>query len=100
MSLIRWWKETRTPALKCDRLGHVPGFETRTGYKSAKYSWHVLDKVHQERPCCRRCGQISGDWVTVDRTGFNSVSWPSEMWDEYYANGCERWTDIGWRSAP
>lgn len=95
---MRWFREMRQPALKCERLGHDVAVETRTGWTSSESWSHVMDKVRQERRACRRCGAILGDWVTVDRDGFHSVSWPTSMWDEYYANGNERWTNHGWRS--
>ncbi len=98
MSLRTWFAERKAPALKCARIGHDVGMETRTGWVAPEHGWHVMDKVKQERCACHRCGEVMSSWVTVSRSGFNSVSWPSELWDEYEANDYERWTDHGWRS--
>lgn len=87
----RWRAERRNPALKCERVGHVPVIERREGYVSPwredfkcsiynrSYRTYVCIGVTQERAACGRCGEASSPWDNIEEEGYNSYSWPSDM---------------------
>lgn len=81
----RWWSEFRRPALKCERVGHVPNGEWRRGYQRADYFKDfraVVVKVRQERHVCFRCKVKLSPWVETKRSCINSYGAPQNVWDQ------------------
>ena len=69
--LRRWWKETGTPKLKCNRVGH--------NWKVTA-SWRSLDSVVYNEVIeiqCKRCGRfptyhLTGRTVAVELRSFSN----------------------------
>lgn len=96
---MRWLREWRNPALKCQRLGHATGLEFRKGYRrpdfdKGEHRHYVCVSVYEDRPACLRCEQPLGDWRQVHRRGFNSYSWPGDQAEKFETAG-EYWTSHG-----
>lgn len=92
---MRWWREFRNPALKCERLGHAMRDVAFSGYclpgrNGLSYYYHaVAVRVKVTFHVCRRCkwedtakkkiedhgsiqrlGMSSSDWRELEETGF------------------------------
>lgn len=96
----RWFKELNDPTLKCARVGHREVIEYRKGYRRSgdkEWRYYPAVGVTQERPSCYRCKVALGEWVEVYATGFDSISWPSDLMEEFRRNG-ERWSSFGYRA--
>lgn len=87
--MLRFWKELRNPALKCERVGHKHATRSRSGMVRSK-SYYVADRVEQERDWCPRCGVAHGPWSDISRTGISSWLAPSEVMREFERTG-EYW---------
>lgn len=80
---MRWWREFKNPALKCERVGHSLGTEVRAGFvkpeRADGYSYICMG-VTQRRLACIRCRAPMGDWTDSGRRqGFTGFSWPSDQ---------------------
>ena len=101
--MLRWFKELRSPSLKCERTGHRPGIEYRRGFRKPslegrEYRYYVCIGVTDERPACLRCRTPLGEWKETRHDGFTGFSWPRNQADEFNANG-EIWDARGFRAA-
>lgn len=77
--MFRWLRERRNPALKCERLGHIPADEIRQGYKPP--TWYgVADYVEETRKACSRCSVALGEWKRTDWGNVASLRMPDECW--------------------
>jgi hypothetical protein len=83
---MRFWKELRNPALKCERIGHKHATRTRSGMVWSK-GHYVADRVEQECDWCPRCGIAHGEWRDLSRTGISSWSAPSDVMREFERTG-------------
>ncbi len=83
---MRWWKELRDPALKCERVGHKYKDSTRRIRREVHEHRIVCRDYEQQIRTCSRCGHrmILGekevDWYT-------GVTMPQSMWDEIRSKG-------------
>jgi hypothetical protein len=86
---MRFLRELRNPALKCERVGHKHQARTRQGMvrSSGRY---VADSVEQERDWCPRCGLAHDEWRDISREGISSWSAPSDVMREFERTG-EHW---------
>ena len=89
---MRWIKELFNPTLKCQRLGHQHSTETIDGFSRPPIDdrRNVVVKAKKIPDSCRRCGIIHSTEIEKSWKGFNSVSWPSYMWDELEKEGFVR----------
>ena len=83
---MRWLRELRRPALKCERVGHKPRAVKRAGY-SVPSEWGVADSVLQGGQVCDRCGVMLVEWKTIKREAIQGLTMPASDWDQLKEQG-------------
>jgi hypothetical protein len=98
---MRWWKELRTPRLKCERIGHKTHVAVRRGYRKSRdtFSCYVAESVTQHRICCKRCGETIRDWQDKNVTSLTGLRMSEDAWDVLNDQGV-LWNDYSYQNAP
>lgn len=76
---MRFFKELRTPSLKCARVGHK---DKTTRQKIMKRGWHEVASTYKaDITQCTRCRRREGPTNEEFISSYSSVTLPSSDWD-------------------
>ena len=93
--MFRWIREIVRPSLKCDRLGHRPGWRARTVYRYPS-KWGAADRVFEQQTTCRRCKAELSDWEATRESSIHSLAMPADDWDTLRRDGVLVMTPAQW----
>jgi hypothetical protein len=85
--IIRIFKEWYNPDQKCQRFGHTYNIVSICQYKwPGKGIRSAADKVSYNQEMCKCCGKM-GDIKEIKRESIQSLSMPSDWWNQLRKDG-------------
>lgn len=90
MNLVRWFREEWNPQLKCSRVGHAPGIQTRDGMRKPKRGEGergIAIEFQEKRTVCCRCDTELGAPKEMRANEVDSWTAPKSIWDEFERKG-------------
>lgn len=94
--MIRFFKELFNRPLKCERVGHLPNIEERSGIRKnteTRVARWRYESVRQRRHVCRRCKTVLSEWEDYNYNYLSSLTMPTSDWDELDVHG-EVWHSV------
>ena len=85
--IARFFRELRSPALKCKRVGHRDATVSRKIRRSVTGYNVVVEDYRATFTVCSRCGREEGPQDEKQIDWFSSCSMPDYMWDDIREKG-------------